>query len=85
MLVTAAQLPGRTLHLALAIWGLVLSSVSPKVTLTPLALIQFGLSREACYEGLTRLAKAGVVAVERGRGRRAVVTWLSVVDPVPNG
>lgn len=70
----AAKLPGKALAVGLGLWflrGLIRES---RLSFTPSTWNQFGLSRSAVYRGLEQLESAGLVTVERHRGRCPVVT-----------
>jgi hypothetical protein len=77
----AAMLPGRCLHVGVAIWYLAGLGRREVVELRPSALRLFGVSRYAGYRALLRLEQAGLVDVERNRGRSAIVT---IVFPTAN-
>lgn len=71
----AASLPGKALAVGLAVWflrGLVGKDSSR--SFTPSTWEQFGLDRRSVYRGLQQLESAGLVTVERHRGRCPVVT-----------
>jgi hypothetical protein len=77
----AARLPGKSLHVGIALWyaaGLARSSAIP---LSNIAVGAFGLDRNAKYRALAWLEGAGLVTVERKFGRAPVVTILPVVPP----
>jgi hypothetical protein len=72
----AAALPGRSLHVAMAIWfmaGLKKTAVVPVSNITGL---QFGLDRNAKYRALEWLENANLITVERRAGRAPIVTIL---------
>ena len=72
----AAALPGRSLHVAIAVWfmaGLKKTSMVPVSNITSL---QFGLDRNAKYRALEWLEHANLIAVERRPGRAPIVTIL---------
>lgn len=72
----AAALPGRSLHVAIAVWfmaGLKKTSVVPVSNITGL---QFGLDRNAKYRALDWLENANLIKVERRAGRAPIVTIL---------
>ena len=69
----AAELPGKTLALGMAIWWLKGMSKTPTFKLTAKALSKFNISRDAASAGLTRLEKSGLISVSRSPGRRSVV------------
>jgi hypothetical protein len=74
----AAALPGRSLHVAIAVWfmaGLKKTNVVPISNVTSL---QFGLDRNAKYRALDWLESANLIKVERRPGRAPIVTILEV-------
>lgn len=73
---TAARLPGRSLHVAIAIWFTASLAKSATVSLSNLAGLPFGLDRNAKYRALAWLEEAGLIAVERNLGRSPVVALL---------
>ena len=75
-LLAAARLPGRALHVGLAIWCTAQPSGALSVHLSNTACVRFGLDRNAKYRGLDLLERTGLVAVERKRGRSPAVTIL---------
>jgi hypothetical protein len=75
-LLQAARLPGRALHVGLALWhqaGLVRTS---QVALSMKLMRSMGVGRCAVYRGLHALEDAELVAVARQRGRKPQVTIL---------
>lgn len=72
----AACLPGKTLHVALALQYLTGLQKTHTVKLGAKALATLGVARDAKYEALDRLQNAGLITVERSRGRAPVVTML---------
>jgi hypothetical protein len=83
-IVEVTRLSGRTWQVASALWfaGLRSRSKSATVALTPKILDQFHLSPCAVKRGLTALADAGLVIIERQTGKRSLVTILPA--PVPH-
>jgi hypothetical protein len=74
----AAAQPGRSLHVAIAVWfmaGLKKTNVVPISNITSL---QFGLDRNAKYRALEWLENANLISVERRAGRAPIVTILEV-------
>ena len=72
----AARLPGKSLHVGIALWleaGLRKSAVVPLSNVTGRL---FGLDRNSKYRGLDWLEGVGLIAVERKLGRAPVVTIL---------
>jgi hypothetical protein len=76
-LVIAAKLPARSLHVGLALWYSVGLSGSTSVSLSNILCSRFGLDRNAKYRALRSLECAGLVAVQRKRGRSPLVTILN--------
>ena len=72
----AAKLPGRALHLGMALWYLAGVRRSNKGAIPYKVTKHFGLNRYTVYRGLARLEKAGLVRVSRVRGRRLSFTLL---------
>lgn len=77
---TAAHLPGKTLHVGLALWFLVGLKRSGTVKLGSSTLKLFGIDRKAGYSALRRLEDARLVNVSRGIGRNPVVTIVEVEE-----
>ncbi len=75
-LTKAVDLPGKVLALSLVLWREVGCQKSYTVRLSPSAVKAFGVSRTTAYVALTRLEHAGLVSVERHRGRAPRVTIL---------
>ena len=73
---TAAQLPGRSLHVGLVLWYAAGVSRSPSVRLSNILCLRFGMDRNAKYRALHLLEGARLVAVRRKCGRSPVVTIL---------
>jgi hypothetical protein len=72
----AARLPGRVLHVALALCYLAGMEKSPCVKPTWATWKRFGVTPDAGRRGLTALERAGLVSVDRHAGRCPVVTIL---------
>jgi hypothetical protein len=77
----AASLPGKSLHVGVAVWYAAGLMRSRSVTLSNIAGLRFGLDRNAKYRALEWLEGAGLVAVERKPGRAPVVTILTPEVP----
>lgn len=73
---TAARLPGRSLHVGIALWYAAGLTRSRSVTLSNVSGARFGLDRNAKYRALDCLEGAGLIAVQRKLGRAPVVTIL---------
>jgi hypothetical protein len=75
---TAAQLPGKSLHVAIAIWVTASLVKSARVSIGNVAVQPFGLDRNAKYRALQWLEEAGLISVQRKPGRSPVVTLLDL-------
>ena len=75
-LTAAGRLPGKTAHVALALWFAAGVSRSRTFPVPMRRLQEIGVTRQAAYRCLQAMEDAGLVALERGSGRRAVVTIL---------
>ena len=74
----AARLPGRALHVAVAIRLFVGMKKTSRIALSVSWLAELGLSRHAAYRGLIALESRGLVSVDRHRGRKPVVTVIEI-------
>lgn len=72
----AARLPGKSLHVGMAIWFIGGLRKSRVVLLSNIISLRFGLDRNAKYRALTWLEAAGLIAVERKLGRVPKITIL---------
>ena len=77
-LVAAARLPGRSLHVGLALWVYGDCNKSCGVPLSNISGQRFGLDRNAKYRALAWLEGARLVSVRRKLGRSPIVTILKV-------
>ena len=76
-LAEAIALPGRALPVALVIWLWSGMRRSTSIRLSTRHIFStVGISRFAVYRALDQLAQAGLIAVERHRGRPPLVTIL---------
>ena len=75
-LTEAGKLTGHALHVGIALWHLRFLTRSRTVALSGKLLEELGVSRFAGYRALTALEEAGLVSVQRHRGRNPVVTIL---------
>lgn len=72
----ASRLPGKALHVALAIWRQAGLESSSTIRLSLKPLRENHVSRQAVYRGLKVLEEAGLVEVERRNGALPTVTIL---------
>ena len=76
--IKAAKLPGKALHVALALWYLAGLENSGEVYLSNRLINIFGVERHAGYRALKALEGAGLVSVQRHQGLSPRVTILEV-------
>ena len=76
----AARLPGKSLHVAIAIWFTASLNKSATVPLSNLAGLPFGLDRNAKYRALKWLELEGLISVDRNPGRSPIVTLMGSHD-----
>jgi len=74
----AACLPGRALHVALALWHISTLSKSRTLKMQQKVREQLGVSRKVYSRGLLTLEEAGLISVERKAGATPVVTLLNL-------
>ena len=79
-LVRAANLSGKTFVVAIALQFLRGRSGFARVALHPKLIRRFGLSRQTAYRALRDLESAGLVSVNRQRGRAPRVMFLEFVN-----
>jgi hypothetical protein len=75
----AAQLPGRSLHVAIALWFMAGLKKTRIVQVSNITALQFGLDRNAKYRALEWLENADLISVERCAGRAPIVTILELL------
>lgn len=75
-LTSAASLPGKALHVALAAWTEAMMKRSATVTLTHMAANRFGVGRNVLQRGLKALEAAHLICVDRKCGRCPRVTII---------
>jgi hypothetical protein len=76
----AARLPGRALAVGCVLWHLIGLRKCHMVRLSPSKTRSLGLSPRVARRGLKALEEAGLVAVDRHRGRSPDVTVLDVAE-----
>jgi hypothetical protein len=76
-LARAARLPGKSMHLAVALQQMATDQQTGCVELGNVACERFGLNRNAKYRALLSLEDARLVIVKRKRGRSPLVTILN--------
>lgn len=76
----AGHLPGRALHVGIAVWHVCQMQRSATIPISQRLLSEIGVSRFSAYRALRRLESAGLLTVRRYRGRLAIVTLVSPSD-----
>lgn len=76
----AAELPGKTLNVALAIWWINGMTQSESFKLTRKSLSLLCIKRDAASTSLKRLEGAGLIKVQRKVGQRPVISILNLQD-----
>lgn len=79
-LIAAAQLPGKTSEVAIALWFLVGVHKSHRVKLSNKLLKEFGVDRFAKNRALQVLEKSGLISLTRRAGCSPEVTILECTD-----
>jgi hypothetical protein len=74
----ATKLSGKAPHVAIALWFLAGIKKSHTIALSGKLLEDIGVKRNAAYRGLTVLEEAGLISVNRHRGRLSIVTLLDM-------
>lgn len=73
----ASKLPGKALHIGLAVWRLSKTLKKDTIKLGNTELIAMGVNRNAKARALQNLEGAGLVSVSQERGKLPVVKLLS--------
>ncbi len=81
----AAKLPGRTLHLGMALWYLAGLRKSNQGAVNYKVAEHFGLNRYTVYRGLARLKEAHLIEVSSKPGRRLNITLIEGATFVTEG
>ena len=74
----ASALPGKALHVALALWWVKGLCCSATFAFKQKATVALRISADATYDALTNLEEAGLIRVARHRGRSPLVTILDL-------
>ncbi len=73
---SAAELPGKAINLALALWWLQGMAKGKPFTLTKHALNKLNIKRDAASSGLKSLEHVGLIRIDRKPGRRPTVALI---------
>ena len=82
-LTPAAKLPGKALHVGLAIWFEHGRRKHFEFRLTAAVLRRFGIARKAGYRGLDSLERAGLIVARRQHGKNPVITLVTDCESQP--
>lgn len=81
----AMALPGKALHVGVMAWFRAGLKRNKEVAVSLSRFREVGISRSSASRALSRLEKAGLVSVSRGRGRKPVVTLLPLLEMETTG
>jgi len=73
-LIVAANLPGKALHVGIALWFWSGIQKSETFILPGNAIKSLGISRQTCYTQLKAMEKAGLLAIEARKGKKPQIT-----------
>lgn len=74
---TAASLPGKSLHIGLAVWRLAQTLKTSTIKLTNKEVAGLGVDRNAKTRALKKLHQAGLIRLEQRTGKHPIVTLVS--------
>jgi len=75
----AANLPGKALHIGIALWYWSGIKKSETFILPANAIRDLGVSRQTCYTQLKAMEKAGLLSIKPRKGKKPGITLFS--DP----
>ena len=76
----AAVLPGKALHVGMAIWFEYGRRKRDQFKLSSAMLKRFGVERKAGYSGLNALTECGLITVHRESGKNPIITIIKQHD-----
>ena len=82
-LAKVATLSGKALHIGIALAWLAASHPKSRTLLTRRVMARWSISRDACYDGLDRLERAGLIRVWRLPGRTPHVILTEPGTDIP--
>jgi DNA-binding transcriptional ArsR family regulator len=71
-----SSLPGKSLEISMVLWFLKGVTRKHTVKLSGKLIRSFGVSRSTLYRGLAKMEDAGLISVQRQKGRSPMVTIL---------
>ena len=79
-LLPARALPGKALHVALALWHVYGMTKCPEIAVSNVLMARFSVHRDAKLRAIHALEHAGLVSVSKGKGRSRRVTLLALTQ-----
>ena len=76
-LLTASKLSGKSLEISMVLWFLKGVTKNHTVKLSGKLVRSFGVSRSTLYRGLAEMENAGLISIQRHKGRSPMVTILT--------
>jgi len=83
-IIIASNLPGKALHVGIALWHLAGMKNTGEVKLSGKLQRKMGIQRTTGYNALDALEKAELVSVKRHKGRHPIVTILEAPHATNN-
>ncbi|HKP05448.1 MAG TPA: hypothetical protein VJU77_19015 [Chthoniobacterales bacterium] len=81
----AACLPGKALHVGVAIWFEHGRRKHAQFKLTAAIVKRFGVARKAGYRALGTLERAGLIKTDRRHGKNPIITLTTEPKPLDRG
>ena len=81
-LISAANIPGKALHIGIALWFWSGIKKTKTFILPKNAIRGLGVSRQTCYAQLKVMEKAGLLSIESRKGKKSKITLF---PDSPNG
>jgi DNA-binding transcriptional ArsR family regulator len=76
-ILAASELPGKSLEISMVLWFLKGVTKKHTVKLNGKLIRSFGVSRSTLYRGLAEMENAGLISIQRQKGRSPMVTILT--------
>jgi hypothetical protein len=77
-LISAANIPGKALHIGIALWFWSGIKKTKTFILPKNAIKDLGVSRQTCYAQLKVMEKAGLLSIEARKGKKSKITLLHI-------
>ena len=75
-LIAAANLPGKALHIAIALWFWSGIKISRTFELPLNTIKDMGVSRQTCYLQLKAMEEAGLLSIKKRMGKKPEITLI---------